>query len=574
MILGFMLIYAKSIPQGQCELIKEIFSTAKVKNTKNRKYSENWIMLCLLFQISLPVRWEPLLPSRGLAISLCCTSAQKSPSGYKYLRNQNILPLPCVNTILFDEIFLRQSLSVNTRSLTYLGFQDYGDGLGIKIQGSEKADHALVLMLQTLADSIHQPIAVFTSKGSVKGIDLAKIVVKAILLLENIGIQILGITSDGASTNRTMWNILGIVTKANELNNSFENPFDNKRKVFVFSDAPHLLKTVRNRLYNNKNLRIDSTKAPIKWSFYEKVFYNDSKTLLKVCPKVTKNHIKLNNLTKMKVKYASQVLKEALEWLNYWETNLKKYIIKDDEFLTKQTADGLRITIKSTLDLIYYLLNECIFSYVLTYKMNQNCLEKFFGIIRQVAGPNDHPSTPTYLQLYRILSVYSLIKPPKTGNCTILEENKSSIRQEKKKECGTLTIFSKNTTILTGTLLFLIVWCIFYLVIIPDAELVNLKTRGFLTHPNKNLYLIIQMIEVCFEIHAESPNVFEETCEDFFSRNFKLTFPCGDHKSEIVTKIFVLYITTTMRQFSYAKNQQTKKQNKYQLRNLLKITSR
>lgn len=51
------------------------------------------------------------------------------------------------------------------------------------------------------------------------GIDLAKIVVKAILLLENIGIQILGVNSDGASTNRTMWNILGIVAKANELKN-------------------------------------------------------------------------------------------------------------------------------------------------------------------------------------------------------------------------------------------------------------------------------------------------------------------------------------------------------------------
>lgn len=40
-----------SIPQGQCELIKEIFSAAKVQNPKNRKYSENWMMLCLLFQI-------------------------------------------------------------------------------------------------------------------------------------------------------------------------------------------------------------------------------------------------------------------------------------------------------------------------------------------------------------------------------------------------------------------------------------------------------------------------------------------------------------------------------------------
>jgi len=85
------------------------------------------------------------------------------------------------------------------------------------------------------------------------------------------------------------------------------------------------------------------------------------------------------NIQNLNIIFLFKVLKEALEWLNYWETNLKKYIIKDDEFLTKQTADGLRITIKSTLDLIYYLLNECIFSYVLTYKMNQNCLEVLFN---------------------------------------------------------------------------------------------------------------------------------------------------------------------------------------------------
>ena len=36
--------------------------------------------------------------------------------------------------------------------------------------------------------------------------------------------------------------------------------------------------------------------------------------------------------------------------------------------------------------------------------------QKFFGIIRQVSGPNDHPTTPTFLQLYRMLSVYAVIK--------------------------------------------------------------------------------------------------------------------------------------------------------------------
>ncbi|KAF0752258.1 Uncharacterized protein FWK35_00021423 [Aphis craccivora] len=56
-----------------------------------------------------------------------------------------------------------------------------------------------------------------------------------------------------------------------------------------------------------------------------------------------------------------------------------------------------------------YLLYNFYFMYVLTAKLNQDCLKKSFGIIRQVAGPNDHPSiqyTLTFLQLYSMLSVY------------------------------------------------------------------------------------------------------------------------------------------------------------------------
>jgi len=127
-----------------------------------------------------------------------------SPSGYKYLREQKILPLPCTKTLrnyllaikigcgfdpdffkllkkkfanktelqrkmilIFDEIFLRESISVNTRTLTYIGLEDFGEGF--ETRPTEKANHALVLMVQSLADNIHQPIAVFASKGPVKG---------------------------------------------------------------------------------------------------------------------------------------------------------------------------------------------------------------------------------------------------------------------------------------------------------------------------------------------------------------------------------------------------------------------
>jgi len=45
------------------------------------------------------------------------------------------------------------------------------------------------------------------------------------------------------------------------------------------------------------------------------------------------------------------------------------------QFLTQMTSDGLKITLKSTIDLVEYLLNECNFAYVLTAKFNQDCLE-------------------------------------------------------------------------------------------------------------------------------------------------------------------------------------------------------
>lgn len=117
---------------------------------------------------------------------------------------QKILPLPCVNTLrnhllainvgcgfddeffgllkkkfsnktdhqkkvilVFDEIFLRESINVNTRTLTYLGLEDFGEGF--ESRENRKANHALVLMIQSLADNVHMPIAVFASNGSIKG---------------------------------------------------------------------------------------------------------------------------------------------------------------------------------------------------------------------------------------------------------------------------------------------------------------------------------------------------------------------------------------------------------------------
>jgi len=127
----------------------------------------------------------------------------RSTSTYSFLREQEILPLPCTRTIrkylslvrtqcgfdekffllfkkkmsmlnhqqkhgmlIFDEIFLRESINVNSQTLTYSGLEDFGGE--VKSTGL-KANHGLVFLFQSLTVNFTQPIAVFTSKGPVKG---------------------------------------------------------------------------------------------------------------------------------------------------------------------------------------------------------------------------------------------------------------------------------------------------------------------------------------------------------------------------------------------------------------------
>lgn len=87
---------------------------------------------------------------------------------------------------------------------------------------------------------------------------MAQLVVKAICLLENIGAKVVGVVSDGATSNRKLWSELSIRGQRGNIKNKFDHPLDNKRKIYFFSDAPHLIKNVRNRLFNKMSLRVNN----------------------------------------------------------------------------------------------------------------------------------------------------------------------------------------------------------------------------------------------------------------------------------------------------------------------------
>lgn len=78
---------------------------------------------------------------------------------------------------------------------------------------------------------------------------MAQLLIKAITLLENAGAKVDSMVSDGASSNQKLWCELGVSGKINYVKNKFDHQLDKKRHIFVFSDAPHLIKNVRIIIY-------------------------------------------------------------------------------------------------------------------------------------------------------------------------------------------------------------------------------------------------------------------------------------------------------------------------------------
>ncbi|XP_066586111.1 uncharacterized protein [Prorops nasuta] len=324
-----------------------------------------------------------------------------------------------------------------------------------------------------------------------------------------------------------------------------------------------------------------------------------------------------------------------------------------DEFLTMETANAFRTSLISTIDLCHYLIENFDFKYLLTGKVNQDNLEvyykifiyvscaqcftynstnrkfvfvcikaviilnlqKFFGTVRQAAGCNDHPTCPTFLQLYKILSFYSLIKPPKYGNCTIIEKDvpptlisfhellsayKDSNEFLTKKHLTDIKIkldlilktedlevddLTKSLNAHDYSLAPLLDCIIYYTtgylckklmtkydtcaicknsIIDVDAfssaitGLVDVKNRGRLLYPNQKFFKLIIYVEKCFIKHASKSDVFESTLEEVLS-NYNFTFPCKDHASDIISYCLFYYIRMRMRQFVHQENLKIKK---------------
>ena len=148
----------------------------------------------------------------------------------------------------FDEMKIQSKLVFDKRSNELIGFVDLGDERVNEAlaSGNEMATHALAFLVRGVATDLKYTLAYFLTKA-VTSYQLMSLFWKAVCVLEvACNLWICATVSDGASPNRRCYEL-----HADEIVHSTINLFCPSRKIYFFSDAPHLVKTGRNCLFNS-----------------------------------------------------------------------------------------------------------------------------------------------------------------------------------------------------------------------------------------------------------------------------------------------------------------------------------
>ena len=299
-------------------------------------------------------RWHPMMIPFALYLHL------RSPSAYQTLRESKVICLPCERTLRdyttvahpdvgfrqdtlddiqlqsqewnneiqryvvlsFDEMSIKDDLVFDSVSGELVGFANLGDNMNIFQSNRESqltdrvARTVLVFMVNGIASPLKCSLAYFATR-SCTGRMLFSLAWKAIGYLDcYVGLKVIAIVSNKASANQSFHkmhpiNKNGVSYKAN-------NPFatDEKRDVFFFSDAPHLVKTLRNNLANSGsglNTRLLwNNSYYLLWKHVSDCYEKDCIGQVRKLPKVTNEHISLTSYSVMRVNLAAQVMSSSV----------------------------------------------------------------------------------------------------------------------------------------------------------------------------------------------------------------------------------------------------------------------
>ena len=365
--------------------------------------------------------------------------------------------------LVFDEMALKTKFVYNRDRDCIDGFED----LGVLGTTQYHCDHALVFMLRGVSVKWKQPVGYFLVNGSVKPAVLNQLVQSCLDKLLKIGLLPMALVCDQGATNRCFLKSMCSV--------SLEQPYilHNNRRIFVIYDPPHLLKNIRNNLKKH-DFVVHSAGQDHKicWEYVQK-FYDFDKTMpVRMAPKLTDKHLELPPFTSMRVNLAAQVLSHSVAAgmqtlccfgkLPEEATHTAQFIDKFDKLFNAfnsrtvkssqpmghpftrtsghekffsemlnyldnlHLADscrslpcifGWKLSIMSLLEIWKLLSTEKSYQFLLTSRLNQDCVENLFSVIRGSGGHRDNPNVSEFRASFRFIAVNKLFVPVSGTNC-------------------------------------------------------------------------------------------------------------------------------------------------------------
>ncbi|KAH7941087.1 hypothetical protein HPB49_009959 [Dermacentor silvarum] len=285
--------------------VRQCFEASKRKSPRGMTYDREWTLECILLRIRSPKLYR-YMRKQGILAVPSETTIRKYTAQYRsgFGFNEKMLSALKGKTaqldelhrhggIIIDEMKLAEHLSV-TSGAKIEGFVDLG-AYTPKGQESLPCNHGLVVMFVPLVGSWTQVLGSFASHENVKGELLAKIVVEATILAEKAGLLVDFVTCDAASWNRKMWRVLNIRASVKEVVCKRQHPVDSSRSLYFFSDFPHLVKNVRNRLLNTT---LNTPDGQVSLQFVKEALKLDTSAIaLRAMPGINNVHVAPLHLT-------------------------------------------------------------------------------------------------------------------------------------------------------------------------------------------------------------------------------------------------------------------------------------
>jgi len=242
-----------------------------------------------------------------------------------------------IGALIFDEVKIKEGLVFDPSTWELIGFTnlDIEDDLDNDCppQPEERlATHVLQFFYKSLFAKFEFPLSYFLTK-TINAQQLNRIFWQGVSLLHGFDFTILLSICDGASENRAFIAMNG----NNATKSQGFNPFSAK-PIFFFSDPPHLIKKLRNNIFNSgfkenhqrysRTLKLNN--KYVLWDHIYSVYEREKRRHLYATP-LRRAHLQLDNWSKMRVKLAVNTLsRKVAEEMRAHENNAtestQKYI--------------------------------------------------------------------------------------------------------------------------------------------------------------------------------------------------------------------------------------------------------